>query len=210
VTQQGTHACGLRSNDRSIAVDIVLASTSKYRRELLERLGLEFRCLAPAVDETQYQQQGLDPATVASLLAIAKAESLIGLAPDAVIIGSDQVVDLDGELLGKPGSTEGAIAQLQKMAGREHRLITAVAVWHEYRTRLHIEITKLQMRRLFRHEIERYVAFDNPVDCAGSYKIESQGIALFERIETQDHTSIIGLPLLETVAMLRNCGLQIP
>ena len=191
-------------------MDIVLASTSKYRRELLERTGLAFRCLAPTVDEAEFQQQDLDPATVASLLAIAKAESLIGLAPDAAIIGSDQVVDLDGELLGKPGSAEGAITQLQKMAGREHRLITAVAVWHEYRTRLHIEITKLQMRRLFRHEIERYVAFDSPIDCAGSYKIESQGISLFERIETQDHTSIIGLPMLETIAMLRNCGVQIP
>ncbi|MBI1314727.1 septum formation protein Maf [bacterium] len=191
-------------------MDIVLASTSKYRRELLERTGLTFRSLAPSVDESGFQQQELEPATIASLLAIAKAESLIGLAPDAAIIGSDQVVDLDGELLGKPGSVEGAIAQLQKMAGREHRLITAVAVWHQYRTRLHIEITKLRMRPLFRHEIERYVAFDNPIDCAGSYKIESQGIALFEQIDTQDYTSIIGLPLLELVAMLRNCGIQIP
>ncbi len=191
-------------------MEIVLASTSKYRRELLERLGLRFRCLAPAVDESELQEQDLDPATIASLLAIAKAESLIGLAPDAAIIGSDQVVDLDGQLLGKPGSHEAAVEQLQRMAGREHRLITAVAVWHQYRTRLHIEVTKLQMRPLFRHEIERYVAFDKPFDCAGSYKIESQGIALFEQIETQDHTAIIGLPMLETVAMLRCCGAQIP
>lgn len=191
-------------------MDVVLASTSKYRRELLQRTGIPFRCFDPGVNERELQEPGLDPATIASLLAIAKAESLTGLVPDGVIIGSDQVVDLDGEMLGKPLTVDGAVAQLQKMSGREHRLVTAVAVWHEYRTRLHIEVTRLRMRKLFRHEIERYVAFDRPLDCAGSYRIESQGIALFEQVQTQDHTAIIGLPLLELIAMLRNCGLRIP
>lgn len=191
-------------------MNLVLASTSRYRRELLERLNLPFRALAPQVDEDQFKNDGLEPSTIASLLAVAKAESLITLAPEAAIIGSDQVVDFNGELLGKPGTVRDAMDQLSRLSGRQHRLITAVAVWHDHRTRLHIDVTTLQMRSLTSSAIERYVAADLPVDCAGSYKIESLGISLFESIEASDQTAITGLPLLRLVSMLNECGMEVP
>ena len=189
---------------------LILASTSSYRRELLQRLRLTFRCLAPQVDEEPYKISGANPSSIAAVLAVKKAESLSGIAPGAVIIGSDQVVDCDGELLGKPGTTARAIEQLEQLAGREHRLITGVAVWHRFRTQLYVDHTTLVMRRLTRAEIERYVALDQPLDCAGSYKIESLGITLFEAIESTDQTAIVGLPLIAVTTMLRQLGIELP
>ncbi len=191
---------------------IVLASTSPFRRELLSRLGLDFECLAPLMGEDELKQNLGDakPGTVAARLAIEKAESLIPRRRESIIIGSDQVVELDGELLGKPGSVERAIQQLKKLSGRSHDLITALAFWHEFHVSLRIDVTTLHMRRLTDDEISRYVAFDNPVNCAGSYKIESQGIALFEEIESIDQTAIVGLPLMATVSLLKRCGIVVP
>ncbi len=191
-------------------MNLILASTSKYRRELLERLRLPFRCLAPGVDEEPFKNSGAAPASIATYLARLKAESLSGFDPDAVIIGSDQVAELDGEVLGKPGSVENAVAQLERLAGREHRLITAIAIWHRFRCQLHVDTTTLVMRRLNREEIERYVALDRPFDCAGSYKIESLGISLFEAIESSDQTAIVGLPLIAVTTMLRQLGFRLP
>lgn len=189
---------------------IILGSTSRYRRELLSRLRFDFECHAPPVDEEPYKRSGASPVSIASVLAVAKAESLIGLDPDAVIIGSDQVVDLDGEVLGKPGTPAAAIEQLEQLAGREHRLITAVAIWHQYRTQLYVDSTLLVMRELTREEIARYVALDDPCDCAGSYKIESLGISLFDAIESSDQTAIMGLPLIAVTRLLRAAGIDLP
>lgn len=189
---------------------LILASQSKYRRELLGRLGVPFECIAPNVDETDLQESGADPATIARDLARAKARAVAAIHPDALVIGSDQVAELEGTILSKPGTAENARAQLARMAGREHRLWTAVAIECGGEHREHLDITRLGMRPLASEEIARYVAADRPLDCAGSYKVESLGITLFERIESADHTAIVGLPLLFVAGTLRSFGWCLP
>lgn len=193
-----------------VTAPLLLASTSRYRRELLERLRIPFRCLAPMVEERGFKTANAEPATVAAALALAKAESLTRIMPEAIIIGSDQVVNCDGRILGKPGSRMKAIEQLARLSGRDHQLITAVAVCHAGRTLLHLDETRMTMRRLSPDAIIRYVDQDRPLDCAGSYRIESLGIALFESIVTDDHTAIVGLPLMTVADMLNQVGLEIP
>jgi len=185
---------------------LILASTSKYRAKLLERLALPFSALAPGVDESLFKQGAASH--VARTLAIAKAEALVAQYPDAVIIGSDQVCALDDVILDKPGTAENAHAQLTRMSGCTHELITAVAITFRGHTDIHVDETRLTMRQLSVEEIRRYVQHDKPLDCAGSYKVESLGIALFDRIESKDFTAIEGLPLLAVAAMLRRCGLD--
>jgi septum formation protein len=152
----------------------------------------------------------LGAAGLARLLATEKVNSLISQHPLDTIIGGDQVVDLDGMILGKPTTVHAAIDQLIELSGRSHRLATAVAVWDEGRLNTHVDITTLTMRTLELSAIRRYVEADQPLDCAGSYKLESRGIALFERIETADYTAIIGLPLMALTSMLRGVGYVIP
>jgi septum formation protein len=190
--------------------DLVLASTSTYRRALLERLGVPFRALAPLVDEEALKEPSLSPVALAGLLARAKAESLADVERDSVVIGGDQLVAFEGRIFGKPGDAVGAIEQLLMMAGRTHELVTAVAVWHRGRTIEHTDVTTLWMRPLTRDEVERYVAADRPFNCAGGYKLEERGITLFERIESADHTAITGLPLIAVTTILRRLGLAIP
>ena len=184
---------------------LILASTSPYRRALLDRLALTYEVRAPGVDEEAYRH--LAPREMAMALSQAKAEALD--VDDALVIGSDQVADLDGEVLGKPGSVPRAVAQLLAMSGRSHRLLTGVAV-HDTatgQTLVDLDVHTLVMRSLSRAAIERYVAHDMPLDCAGAYKLEQRGIALFERIEadpvTADDTAIIGLPLMKLLGLLR-------
>jgi septum formation protein len=190
--------------------DLILASTSIYRRALLERLGVPFRWRAPLCDEEFLKAEEIDPRSLAERLAYAKAVSLRVAEPDATIIGCDQVVSFQGQVFGKPGSTEGAIEQLSAMAGRAHELITALVVVEGERSFSHTDVTRLHMRRLAHGAIERYVAADQPLDCAGAYKLESRGIALFEKIESADHTAVTGLPLIALVTMLRDLGYEIP
>jgi septum formation protein len=190
---------------------LVLASTSPYRRALLDRVDVPYEVHSPGVDEGAYRD--LPPREMALALSIAKAEALP--IEDALIVGSDQVVDVDGQILGKPGTPERAVAQLMMLNGRTHRLITGVAV-HDTRTGKtvsDVDIHTLEMRRLERSALERYVAHDAPLDCAGAYKLEQRGIALFARIdadpETADDTAIIGLPMMKLLRLLRRCGLDI-
>ncbi len=191
---------------------LILASTSPYRRDLLARLGLPFECRAPLVDEEALKPTlaGLDPPELALALATAKAQSLREQEPGTTRIGSDQLVAMDGRILGKPGSVAAAEAQLQAMSGRSHQLITAVCVCSGNETRSHLDIAILTMRSLTQTEISRYVAADFPVDCAGAYKLEQRGIALFERIEAADHSAITGLPLIALVSILREFGYAVP
>ncbi len=189
---------------------LVLASTSPYRRQLLERLGLPFEVRSPGVDEAAHRD--LAPDAQATRLAELKAQAVA--APGALVIGSDQLVDLDGEVLGKPGSAEAAVAQLRRMAGRTHRLVTAVAV-HDVdagRTRTALDVHRLTMLPLPDALLERYVALDAPLDCAGAYRLEGRGLALFSRIEadpdTADDTAIIGLPLMKLIGLLRAFGVE--
>jgi septum formation protein len=190
--------------------DLVLASTSPYRRALFERLGIPFRVRAPMCDESSVKAIEPDAMRLAERLANAKAASLRSAEPVAIIIGGDQVVSLEGQVLGKPVTAERAIAQLLSLSGKTHELITAMVVINEDRVFRHTDVTKLRMRQLSRREIERYVAKDQPLDSAGSYKIESRGIGLFESIESDDQTAIMGLPLIALVSILRELGYEIP
>jgi len=190
---------------------LLLASTSSYRRQLLLRLGVDFECAHPDVDELALACGITDPEQVARRLARAKAEAVWEAQADAFVLGADQLVDLDGEILGKPGSVEAACAQLAAMAGREHRLLTAVCLCVPGRpTRELFDVHRMRMRALSREEIERYVAHDECLDCAGSYKVEGLGIALFDTIEGQDFTAIEGLPLMGVAALLREAGFAVP
>jgi len=190
--------------------DLVLASTSRYRRELLARLGLPFRAIAPACDEEALKVPGMAPPALAAMLALAKAESLRDAEPGAVIIGSDQIAALGDVALGKPGTAARAEEQLAMLAGRTHALVTAVAVVHPGGVLEHVDVTRLTMRPLSAEQIARYVAADAPLDCAGSYKLEARGIALFSRIESDDHAAITGLPLIALVTMLSSLGFPVP
>lgn len=194
--------------------DLVLASTSPYRRELLKRLGIPFRALAPTCDEEGLKDASLIPRELAERLAEAKARSLAGDLPDATIIGSDQVAALQHDnrwlILGKPGTPQRAVEQLSLLAGRTHLLITAMAVMHQGRIHRHTDLTRLSMRVLDRAQLERYVATDHPVDCAGAYKLELHGISLFDRISSEDHSAITGLPLIALGRILAECGFIFP
>ncbi len=191
-------------------MDLILASTSPYRRELLARLGVPFTAVAPEVDEDAYKLPGLDPRALAEILARAKASEVASRFPHAVVIGSDQVASLDGSTLGKPHTVENAVAQLSSMSGRSHQLITAIAVVHPGGRTDFTDVTTLVMRALSEEAIRRYVEADKPLDCAGSYKLEALGIALFERIASEDHTAIVGLPLMAVTTALRGLGFAIP
>lgn len=191
-------------------MDLILASTSPYRRALLERLGVPFRCRAPGVDEDATKALGLPPRELAERLALAKAEAVARREPGAVVIGSDQLVSFDGLVLGKPGTAERAVEQLLSMSGRQHELVTALAVASDGRRDRHVEVAGLRLRPLTRAEVERYVEADRPLDCAGSYKLEARGIALFERIDCRDHSAITGLPLIALTTLLRERGYPIP
>ena len=188
---------------------LVLASTSKYRRALLDRLGLSYTAAAPRVDEEAAKADTLD--ALALQLAVAKAESCAAAHPDAFVLGSDQLVDLDGEKLGKPGTLEKAEEQLRRLSGRGHRLITAVALRHPNGTvETGLDIHKMTLRTMTEAEIKRYVTRERPIDCAGSYKVESLGISLCEKIEGADFTAIVGLPLIKVCELLRRAGFEVP
>jgi len=190
--------------------EIVLASTSPYRRALLDRLGLPFRCRAPRCDEEAVKGQEPDARALAEHLALAKATSLLADEPEAAIIGCDQLVAFQGRTFGKPRTVAQAIEQLCAIAGQTHELCTALVVVHRERIIRHTDVTTLRMRNLSRPAIERYIAAELPLDCAGSYKLESRGIVLFDRIQTDDHTAITGLPLVALVTILRELGYEIP
>lgn len=189
---------------------LILASTSRYRRALLERLGLEFQQEAPGVDEERLKAVVDDPRELAEQLARAKAAAVAERFPDAVVIGSDQVGALGNERLDQPGNAERAAAQLARLSGRTHELITAVCLRHGSKEWCHTDVARLTARSLSPTAIERYVALDDPLDCAGSYKLERAGIALFERIECADHSAITGLPLIWVVGQLRDLGFTLP
>jgi septum formation protein len=190
------------------ATRLILASTSRYRRELLQRLRLPFDVIAPDVDETA--QPAEPPAQLALRLALAKARAVSRHDPQAVVIGSDQVADLNGSAIGKPGSHERAVAQLRAM--RSHSVVfhTAVAVVHaagRFERSALVPVT-VRFRDLSDVEIERYLRAEQPYDCAGSAKCETLGIALTDAIESDDPTALVGLPLIRTCELLRAAGLD--
>ena len=173
----------------------------------MERLAIPFSCQAPGVDEDSVKRLGREPFATVQELARKKAQSVFQRNPTSVVIGSDQAAVLESDLLDKPGDAAAAIAQLQRLRGREHLLLTAVAIAHGEGMIEFAEVTRLLMRNLTDEEIADYIATEKPFDCAGSYKIESLGITLFDRIDSQDHTAIIGLPLLRLSRELRQIGI---
>ena len=187
---------------------LILASTSPYRRELLQRLRLPFEVCSPEVDEAA--QPGETPAALARRLALAKAQAVARRFPQAVVIGADQVADVDGLSVGKPGTHDRAVAQLRQMSGRTIVFQTAVAVVRPATgyARVELAAVRVSFRDLSEAEIEHYLRLEQPYDCAGSAKCETLGIALLSAIESDDPTALIGLPLIRTCAMLRGAGLD--
>ena len=186
---------------------LVLASTSPYRRALLDRLGVPYAAVAHQADERAAGPPNETPDALALRLAAEKARSIAPHHAGALVLASDQVVDLDGSVLGKPGGPEEAVAQLGRLSGRAHRLLTAVVLLHPGgRLETALDVHRMTMRALDEAERRRYVARDRPWDCAGSYRSEAAGIALFEAIEGADFTAIVGLPLLTVARMLRAAG----
>lgn len=188
---------------------VILGSTSRYRRGLMERLHLPFEVQSPEVDETPLP--GEAPAALANRLALAKARAVARRFPDAVVIGSDQVADLDGEALGKPGDHARAVAQLQRMRGRTLVFQTALAVVCEATGFAQQDLAPVRVvfRDLSDAAIEQYLRIEEPYDCAGSAKSEGLGIALLESIDSDDPTALVGLPLIRTCRLLRAAGVAL-
>jgi septum formation protein len=196
---------------------LILASTSRYRRALLERLGVPFECISPGVEETHLP--GEPPAARAQRLALAKARAVHATHPRSVVIGSDQVAAAGREILDKPGDAVRNRAQLAALSGTVARFHTACAVLKPANAAntgesglklLHLDTTTVHFRPLTAAEIERYVEREQPYDCAGGFKVEAGGIALFSRIESTDPTALVGLPLIWVAEALRRAGYPIP
>jgi len=188
---------------------VVLGSTSTYRRELLERLRIPFVVSAPGVDETPHP--GEAPQALARRLALAKARAVAALHPEAVVIGSDQVADLAGQPLGKPGEHARAVAQLRQMRGQTVIFQTALAVVCLASGFEEVDLAEVRVvfRDLSDEDIEAYLQAEKPYDCAGSAKSEGLGIALLESIDNDDPTALIGLPLIRTARLLRKAGVKL-
>ena len=188
---------------------LILASTSRYRKMLLDRLGLPFRAVAPGIDESPLPDEA--PAATAFRLAEAKARSVARAHPDSLIIGSDQVADCDGRPVGKPGTHERAIAQLAELSGQTVVFHTGVCLLDTASGQCQTALVDVRstFRFLSADEIESYLRSERPYDCAGSVRSEALGIALFERIESDDPTALIGLPLIRLTSMLRAAGVAV-
>ena len=187
---------------------LILASSSRYRRQLLDRLGLVYTVEKPDVDETTHP--GESPAALSERLACAKSAAISRRHPDAWVIGSDQVCERDGSAIGKSGDHATATAQLAAASSQTLRFHTAVCLQHGAVQRMHRDCTQVAFRALDAVEIERYLRAEQPYDCAGSFKCEGLGIALFERIASEDPTALIGLPLIALARMLRAAGFALP
>ena len=191
-------------------MNLILASTSRYRRELLLRLGLPFQTARPDVDETPFPNES--PLFLAQRLAEAKARSVAKSFPHDWVIGSDQVAELDGQAIGKPENFERAADQLSAASGKTMRFFSAFCVLRAEPNRIiaNTDITTVHFRQLNAAEIERYLHKEQPYDCAGSFKAEGLGIGLFEAIDSRDPTALVGLPLIATARLLRQAGFRIP
>lgn len=190
---------------------IILASTSPYRKELLEKIGIAFETQKPLIDEDLAKKKLLElkasAVEIAESLSRQKAQSLQN--ENSIVIAGDQLVSFKNKIIGKSGSFEKALEQLTEMSGQEHQLITAITIQDSHQIDHYNHITQLKMKDLSRTEIENYLRLDTPFDCAGSYKIEKSGICLFESIKTDDFTAIQGLPMIWLTQQLRKKGYEL-
>ena len=189
---------------------IVLASSSSYRRELLTRLQLPFSCHSPDIDEAALA--GESPEALVQRLAISKARKLAADYPQHLIIGSDQVAVLDGQIIGKPGDAAGALHQLSAASGRSVVFLTGLAVLDTRTQSEQVDVVPftVHFRQLNAVQIQRYIELEQPFDCAGSFKSEGLGVSLFRATEGDDATSLVGLPLIRLCDMLNACGIAVP
>ena len=189
-------------------MDIVLASSSPYRRELLSRLGLRFDTVSPGVDERP--MDGEPPWAMVARLARFKAQAVAPLRPRALIVGSDQVAVLDNHIMGKPGSHEANVRQLRLAGGRQVRFLTGIALLNAGSGEMQCEVVEygVHFRPLDEAQVEAYVRAEKPYDCAGGFRSEGLGVALFQRMEGEDPSALIGLPLIALVSMLRREGID--
>jgi septum formation protein len=190
--------------------NIILASTSVYRQQQLERLQVPFTTAAPDVDESELKVQGLDHQQLSRELSLLKARDVSATNPNAIVIGGDQVASFNGTVLSKPMTKDKAFAQLKALAGNQHQLITSLAIIANGEEYLHTCIATMQMRELTDEQIARYIDIDEPFYCCGSYRLEALGISLFASIECDDYTSIIGIPLMWTAKTLTQLGVSVP
>jgi septum formation protein len=189
---------------------ILLASSSIYRRQLMDQLNIEYIHATPKVDETTLKRNAsVSVEDLPLYLAEKKAESLLSQNPDGITIGCDQMAILQGKPLDKPGTRANAIAQLLSLQGQTHQLITGLAVHKGGRWERAVSITRLTMKSLTEAQVRHYVDVENPIDCAGSYKIEKLGIVLFKDIHTEDPSSIVGLPLISLSQILEKFGVPL-
>ena len=204
------HSKDLYMHSETTSTDLILASGSRYRRQLLARLALEFRCVAADIDESR--QPGESPAQMGARLAQLKAEAVAERHPDAIVIGSDQVATVGGQIVGKPADRPAASAQLRSASGKTMDFTTAVHIIPPLggECLVHLDTTEVFFRRLDDAMIEDYLDREQTLDCAGSFKSEGLGIALVEQIKTRDPTALVGLPLIWLAEALRSLGLAIP
>lgn len=198
----------LSNHSASQSKKLILASTSRYRKELLGRLGLAFETISPEVDESPLPKES--PELMAIRLAQAKALAVSLFNPSAYVIGSDQVVDLNGVAMGKPGDHANAMAQLQKLRGQTVKFHTAICLAHAGSAKTMNVITEVKFRQLEDAVLEAYLLAETPYDCAGSAKSEGLGICLLEYVRSDDSTALIGLPLITVCTLLRDAGFSIP
>ncbi len=187
---------------------LILASSSPFRKELLERLGIEFSCHAPDIDEDTLKSSGLGPKEISQMLSTQKAMEVLKLYPEAIIIGSDQVLNFNEEILGKPGNKENAKEQLVRLSGKTHELITSFTVMNKDKSITETVSAKMKMKELSQQQIDKYLEADEPYGCCGSYKLERLGIALFSEVNCCDHTAIVGLPLIKLISTLEKFGIK--
>jgi septum formation protein len=193
---------------QNLPKSLILASTSKYRKELLERLGIAFEAVSPNVDESALPNES--PEQIALRLAQAKALAISKIYPESWVIGSDQVVDLHGAAMGKPGDFDRAMAQLQLLRGETVRFHTALCLAKNTEYKVLNVITEVKFRKLKDSVLEAYLLAETPYDCAGSAKSEGLGICLLEYVRSDDPTALIGLPLIALSGLLRDAGFMIP
>ncbi|CAA0104245.1 Maf-like protein YceF [Zhongshania aliphaticivorans] len=189
---------------------IILASTSIYRKQQLERLNIPFSTASPDVDEDSLKAKGLDHIELSRKLSLLKARNISASNENAIVIGGDQVASFKGEILSKPKTKEKAFEQLSTLSGNEHQLITSLAIIANGQEYLHSCIAIMKMRALSDAQISRYIDIDEPLYSCGSYRLEALGISLFEAINCEDYSSIIGIPLMWTAKTLTELGASVP
>lgn len=190
-------------------MQLILGSSSQFRQNQLKQLDLEFSCVSPNIDEDAIKNEGLSPLEVSRELSLQKAQEVLKTHPEAIIIGGDQVLNFNGEIFNKPETIENAISHLKKLRGNTHELITSIAVISKEKEVIKTVISKMTMKDLTDTQIERYVKTDEPLWSCGAYKLETQGIALFDKVECPDHSSIIGLPLISLAKILPEFGIEV-